>query len=120
MFDFDPRDVDSRDDDWGRSTSRGSREGSGDGDRDDDWKQPGRSRDRGDDARTLGRGPGNDRASAHAENDARDRRDDARWLDRDREPRERPTDRTECPLRREMRGWLRVRSRTVGRPEHAR
>jgi hypothetical protein len=92
MFDLDPRDIDSRDEERHDNTpSRGSRRGSGDGDRDDDWRQPGRSRDLGDDARTLGRGPGNDRASAHAENDARDRRDAARWLDRDREPRERAT-----------------------------
>ena len=92
MFDFDPRDLDPRDDERDGNTSRGSRGGSDDRDRDDDWRQPERSRDRGDDARSPGRGPGNDRASAHAENDTRDRRDDSRWSDRDREPRERATD----------------------------
>jgi hypothetical protein len=93
MFDLDPRDIDSRAEErHDNNPSRGSRGGSGDGDRDDDWRHPGKSRDRDDDARTLGRGPGNDRASAPTENDARDRRDDARWLDRDREPRARATD----------------------------
>ena len=66
MFDFDPRDYDSRDDERHRQRRvAGSRGGSDDRDRDDDWRQPDvRPRDRDDDdARTLGRGPGNDRAS---------------------------------------------------------
>ena len=56
MFDFDPRDDDRRQPDF-------------------------RPRERGDeDARTLGRGPGNDR---HASNEhGRDRRDDVRWAER--------------------------------------
>ena len=64
MFDFDPRDFDSRDDERrGNEPSRGSRGGSDDRDRDDDWSQPGtRTRDRDDDgAPALGRGPGNER-----------------------------------------------------------
>ena len=70
MFDFDPRDYDSRDDERQHDNpSRGSRGGSDDRDRDDDWRQPRRQRDQDDDARTLGRGPGNDRASAHDEHD---------------------------------------------------
>ncbi len=41
MFDFDPRDHDSRDDErYGTNHSRGSRGGSDEGDRDDDWRQP--------------------------------------------------------------------------------
>jgi hypothetical protein len=60
MFDFDPRDYDERN---GSTLSCGSRGGSDDRDRDDDWRQPDlRSRDRDDeDGRTLGRGPGSDR-----------------------------------------------------------
>src|SRR6267142_204503 len=57
MFDFDPRDYDSRDDER-HGTNRGSRGGSGDRDREDDSSQPEiRPRQREDDnARTLGRG----------------------------------------------------------------
>jgi hypothetical protein len=92
MFDFDPRDFDSRDDGrYGLDESRGSR-GSGDSDcRDDDCRQPETSRDRDHDGRTLGRGPGS-RESSHSNNDARDRREDARWPDRERDSRERDVD----------------------------
>ena len=79
MFDFDPRDYDSRDGErHGNAPNRGSRGASDDRDRDDDWRQPDvRPRDRGnDDARTLGRGPGNDRQASDVH--WRDRRDDAR------------------------------------------
>ena len=81
MFDFDARDSDSRDDGrYGSNPSRGSRGASDDCDRDDDWSQPDiRSRDWDDEARTLGRGPGNDRQSSHSNEHARDRRDDARF-----------------------------------------
>ncbi|MPY88900.1 MAG: hypothetical protein GEU99_13350 [Luteitalea sp.] len=90
MFDLDPRDYDSRDDERRANTPhRGSRCGSGDRDRDDDWRQPDlRPRDRdNDDARTLGRGPDNDRQASGEH--GRDARDDARWAERDRDARER-------------------------------
>jgi hypothetical protein len=64
MFDFDPRDYDSRDDErHGKTPSGGSHGGPDNRDRDDDWTQPDtQTRDRDDDdARSLGRGPGNDR-----------------------------------------------------------
>ena len=90
MLDFDPRDCDSRDDERHRSTpNRGNRAASDDRDRDDDWRQPDcRPRDRDDqDARTLGRGPGNDR---HASDEhGRDRHNGVRWAERDRHGRER-------------------------------
>jgi hypothetical protein len=91
MFDFDPRDYNSRDDErFGVERSRGSHGGSDD--RDDDWKHPEiRSRDRDDDARELGRGPGSDNRDDHSEGDPRDR-DDERWPDRHRDPRERELD----------------------------
>jgi DNA-binding MarR family transcriptional regulator len=93
MFDFDPRDQDSRDDErYGFDQSRGSRDRDDFYDRDDDWRQPDlRHRDQDDDARTLGRGPGDSRAS-HSDEHARDRRDDARWPERDRDERERAVD----------------------------
>jgi hypothetical protein len=93
MFDFDPRDYDSRDDERHRTTpDRGSRGGSDDRDRYDDWSQPQiRSRDRDDnDGRTLGRGPGSDRKAS--DEHGSDRRDDARWPERDRDHRERDVD----------------------------
>jgi hypothetical protein len=88
-MDFDPRDYDSRDDEWHGSTpNRGNRGASDDRDRDDDWRQPHvRPRDRNDqDGRTLGRGPGSDRQASdeHERN-----RHDARWAERDRDGRER-------------------------------
>ena len=100
-MDFDPRDSDSRDDD--RFNSLGSKRSSDDGfDRDDDLRLPDiRSRDRGEnDARDLGRGPGDSRQS----NDEhyRDLRDDARWPDRDRERQDRTFDPRE-PFTRDLR-----------------
>jgi hypothetical protein len=92
MFDFDPRDYDSRDDErHGSTPNRGNRGASDDRDRDDDWGQPDfRRRDRDDnDARTLGRGPGNDRQGSGEHK--RDH-DDARWAERDRDHRERDRD----------------------------
>jgi hypothetical protein len=93
-MDFDPRDYDSRDDERFESNqSRGSRGRSDDRDRDDDWSEPHiRSRDRDDDARTLGRGPGSDSRASHVDENSRDRHHDARWPDRDRDPRERSID----------------------------
>jgi DNA-binding MarR family transcriptional regulator len=86
MFDFDPRDYDSRDDERNSQTSsRGGRTGSSDRDRDDDWSQPGtRTRDRdNDEARSLGRGPGSERQGSDGHR--RDRDHDPRWADRDRD-----------------------------------
>jgi hypothetical protein len=87
-MDFDPRD-DSRDEDRFNAP-----EGEGSThdvlDRDDDLRLLDvRSRDD-DDARGLGRGPGDSRESK-AEH-GHDPRDDARWSDRDREPPDRPFD----------------------------
>jgi DNA-binding MarR family transcriptional regulator len=83
-MDFDPRDSDSRDDD--RFNTRGSKDRSNDDvDREDDLRLPDiRSRDRDEnDARDMGRGPGDSRQSNDEHH--RDLRDDARWPDRDRE-----------------------------------
>src|SRR2546430_14873464 len=85
MFDFDPRDYDSRDDErHGNTPNRGNRAAADDRDRDDDWRQPDFwPRDRDDeDARPLGRGPGNDRPAS--DDHGRDRRDEVRWAERDR------------------------------------
>lgn len=73
MFDFDPRDHDPRDDEiHGRDRNFGTR-GSADADvREDDWRQPDTSRERDDDARTLGRGPGSDREGSESGNNGRD------------------------------------------------
>jgi hypothetical protein len=93
MFDLDPRDYDSRDDErHGNGTSRTSRGGSDERERHDDWSQPEiRSRDRDDDdGRKLGRGPGSDRQTSDEHRS--DRRDDARWPERDRDHRERDVD----------------------------
>jgi hypothetical protein len=85
-MDFDPRDDDSRDEE--RLNTREGNGGSNDLDRDDDLRPPdARGRDRDDDARELGRGPGDSRQSNH---DAQHLRDDARWPERERnhDPRE--------------------------------
>ena len=63
-MEFDPRDDnDSRDDE--RFGPNGQRRGGSDNDRDwDDWRQPEiAARDRDDEARDLGRGPGDSRQS---------------------------------------------------------
>ena len=94
MFDFDPRDCDSRDNERSEvERHRGGRGSSDDYDRDDDWRQPDfRQRDQDDDARMLGRGPGDNSRASHSTEHARDRRDDARWPERDQEHRERDVD----------------------------
>jgi hypothetical protein len=84
-MDFDPRDFDSRDDDrlaLDRHRGGSARE---DLDRDDDLRLPDiRSRDRGDDdARELGRGPGDDSRQSKTGEHSRDPRDDARGPERD-------------------------------------
>lgn len=87
-MDFDPRD-DSRDEE--RFNTRGGTGRSHDDfDRHDDLRLPdSRSRDRNDDdARSLGRGPGDSRQS-NTDEPSRDPRDDARWPDRDRATRDR-------------------------------
>lgn len=89
-MDFDPCDYDSRDDErHANRPHRGGRGGSGDRDRDDDLTQHGaRTRDRdGDDARSLGRGPGNERQGSDGH--GRDRGHDPRWAERERDARER-------------------------------
>jgi hypothetical protein len=86
-MDFDPRDYDSRDDDrFNTHRSKGSAHDPPD--REDDLRLPdGDCRDRDDDARTLGRGPGDSRESTAGESD-RAPRDNARWLERGRDPRD--------------------------------
>jgi hypothetical protein len=93
MFDFDPRDYDSRNEERHEGTSdRGSRGGSDYRDRNDDWSQPGtRTRDRDDDgAPTLGCGPGSERQGS--DEHGRDGDRDPRWAERDRDPPERDHD----------------------------
>jgi len=81
MFDFDPRDHDSRDDErLGLVHHRGSRDNSDGLDTADDRRHSDTSRDRDDDARSLSRGPGGSRSS-HSE----ERGHDPRSTDRDRE-----------------------------------
>src|SRR6266852_32711 len=80
-MDFDPRDYDSRDDDrFAFDRGRG-----GSGNSYDDL-------DREDDARDLGRGPGDESRQSNTDEHGRDPREDARWPERDREPRDRGTD----------------------------
>jgi len=89
-MDFDPRDYDDagQDDRGGADRDRGSSD-----DRDwDDSRQPEISRhERDDDARELGRGPGDSRESTGGE-PGRDPRDDVRWPDRARDTRDRAVD----------------------------
>lgn len=87
MSALDPRDYDPRDNGRPTATSRGSRGASGNRNRGHDWAQPGtRTRDR-DDARTLGRGPGNERQASGQH--GRSARADARWPEGDRDDRAR-------------------------------
>jgi hypothetical protein len=90
-MDFDPRDIDSRDDDrFGLDHNRGHR-GDSDHDHDwDDWRQPG-GRDHDGDAREPGRASGESRLTDSDRHDY-DPRDEARGLERDREGRERDFD----------------------------
>lgn len=90
-MDFDPRDIDSRDDErYGYDRERGGRDGS-DHDRDwNDWRQPD-PRDRDDDSRELGRGPG-DEGRSNSDERGRGCREDERWTERDRDQREREFD----------------------------
>lgn len=93
MFDLDPRDGDSRDEERsGIHQSHRTRD-SADVHDHDDWRQPDlRHRDQDDDARTLGRGSGDDSRSSHTDEPARSRHDDARWPERDRDARQRDFD----------------------------
>jgi len=98
-MDFDPRDYDDprQDDRYGADRERGS---SNDHDWDDS-RQPDISwRGRDDDARELGRGPGDSRESSGGE-PGPDPRDDARWPDRDRDPQD-PTFDPREPLTRDV------------------
>jgi hypothetical protein len=90
MFEFDPRDFDSGDEERrGNGPSGASDGGARDPDRGDDWSQPGRrTRDRDDDgAPTLGRGPGSERQGS--DEHVRDGDHDPRWAERDRDGQER-------------------------------
>ena len=90
-MDFDPRDYDSRDEER-FNTREDTSKGTDSLDRNDVWLVDVRSRDRDDDdARELGRGPGDSRESNSGEH-GRDPREDARWPERDREPRDRTLD----------------------------
>ena len=84
IMDFDPRDYDSRDDD--RSAldrhHRGMSHSYDELDRDGHLRLPD-TRDRNDDARDLGRGPGDSRQSN--DKHGHDLRDEERWPDRDRD-----------------------------------
>jgi DNA-binding MarR family transcriptional regulator len=84
-MDFDPRDFDSRDDDRHRATDTDVH------DHHDDGLGPAdrHSHDRDDDARAIGRGPGD---SPQSNNDGHDPRDGARWPERDRDNPERSVD----------------------------
>ena len=92
-MDFDPRDYDSRDEDRAPTRDRGGRGGSDrDDERDDEWSRPAAfSRDRDDEARALGRGPGDARESQSAGRGP-DARDVARWPERERDEGTRHTD----------------------------
>ena len=93
-MDFDPRDYDSRDDDRFAPVRDGGGRGGSDRDdeRDDEWSRPAAlPRDRDDEGRDLGRGPGDSR-EGHSDDRGRDARDDARWPERDRDERTRDTD----------------------------
>src|SRR5260370_42208466 len=76
-MDFDPRDSDTRED----ARANAGKGGAGDDlDHDHDPNHD-RAPNRDDDARDLGRGPGDARESQH---DSQDSRDDARWPERER------------------------------------
>lgn len=89
MFDFDPRDHDSREDE--RLDQRGNGGSQPGVDHDVDLTRLDvRSHDRDDDARTLGRGPGSD--SRGSDSDGHGRAHDPRWVERDRGALDRDTD----------------------------
>src|SRR5437870_499146 len=91
-MDFDPRNSDARDEQHVEtSRDRGSAESRDPLDRDDDWRQP-ESRHRDDDARQLGRGPGDDSRQSKSDGHSHHSRDDVRWAERDRDGRERDVD----------------------------
>jgi hypothetical protein len=84
-MEFDPReDYDSRDDE--RLGATGHRRGGSDDDRNwDDWRRPEiASRGRNNDARELGRGPGDDSRKSNSDARGQDPRDEATWADRER------------------------------------
>ena len=91
-MDFDPREYDSRDDerfDLDRHRGRNN-DSPHDFDRDDHLKLPDcRSRGREDDARELGRGPGDNSRQSNSDEHRRDLRDETRWPERNRAHRER-------------------------------
>jgi hypothetical protein len=76
---------------------RGGRGGSDrDDEREDEWSRPAAlARDRDDEGRDLGRGPGDSR-EGHPDERGRNARDDARWPERDRDDRTRDSDRRDA------------------------
>jgi hypothetical protein len=100
-MDFDPRDYDSRDEDHAPTRDRGGRGGSErDDEGDGEWsRSTGVSRDRDDEARNFGRGPG-DSLESHSAERGRDAPDDARSPDRERHEGTRDTDPREVFTRR--------------------
>lgn len=88
-MDFDPRDYDARDDERFNERWRGGQGDSYDHDHDSTLADD-RARERDDDARTLGRGPGDSRSS-RADDHGRYRHD-VRWAERDRDERDRHID----------------------------
>jgi hypothetical protein len=84
-MDFDPRDLDSRDDERHRGSDVDVHDHHADGL--DSPSSHGRDRD--DDAQTLSRGPGDAKSS---NNGGSDLRSDARWAERDRSAPERSVD----------------------------
>src|SRR5438128_185731 len=105
-MDFDPRDYDSRDEDRFDGGVKGTAHD--DLDRDHDPRLPDdHHRDRDDDARELGRGPGDSRESNHGGQDARE---DGRWPERERshDPRDAFTRGLNLPRGRELEHDLQV------------
>src|SRR5436309_181385 len=91
-MDFDPRDGDSRDEErFVPNRNRGSSDKHDPLDRDDDGRQP-ESRNRDDDTRQLGRGPGDYSRQSNSDAHGHRSRDDVRWAERDRDGRERDVD----------------------------
>src|SRR2546427_9682914 len=88
MFDLDPRDNESRDDERFEAGRGGGSRGASDEHHDEhDWSQPDvRSRARDEHARELGRGPGSDNRNDDSHDGLRDR-DDPRWTERDHDSR---------------------------------
>ena len=91
-MDFAPRDGDSRDEErFVPNRNRGSSDKHDPLDRDDHGRQP-ESRNRDDDTRQLGRGPGDYSRQSNSDAHGHRSRDDVPWAERDRDGRERDVD----------------------------